>query len=238
MNLRFEQPFEQTEGTDHPSAGDVAVQDVATPLTVDTDESFTVEVEVSMTGNMGPLSDDLCVHGLTLSTGIAIDLDLSFAGANERVSYCHNDTGVLGNPVVETHQFSVTAPSEPGNYDLQLDLTGQDTGALLERSFTQITVEGGDPDPAPDPDPGNGDDGNEFSPRLPGLDLFDAIVEFVRGIYDSGVDYVLDLVDRASTREGAAILILAVFVIATIFRAAGELTPVAIAERIFSAITP
>lgn len=228
MNVRFEQPFEQT---DHPSAGDISVQDVVTPLTVDTGDTFDVDVEVSMTGNMGPLSDDLCVHGVTLKTGIAVDLSLSFAGAADEVSYCHNDTGILGEPVVEEHQFTVTAPEGPGEYDLEVELRGQDTGALLGRSFTQITVEGDDP--------GNGDNGNGgVGLPDPELDLFQRILEFVRGIYDRGLEYVQDLIDRASTREGAAILILAVFVIATIFRAAGELTPVAIAERIFSAITP
>ena len=234
MNVRFEQPFEQT---DHPSAGDISVQDVLTPLTVDTGDTFDVNVEVSMTGDMGPLSDDLCVHGVTLKTGIAVDLVLTFAGAGDEVSYCHNDTVILGEPVVEEHQFTVTAPEDPGEYDLEISLRGQDTGALLERSFTQITVEGDDPEP--DPDPGNGDNGNGgVGLPDPELDLFQRILEFVRGIYDRGLEYVQDLIDRASTREGAAILILAVFVIATIFRAAGELTPVAIAERIFSAITP
>lgn len=219
-NRPFEQPFEApsppgiaAQQPTHPSASGIEVVDTSIPSTVDPGETttgtFTIELSVPSFGP-GFSRPDYCSLGLT-TIGFNILSGVTFAGASvgadlnaECLRTPSQADSLLG--VTYSHQiaFEQVAPTTPGEYDIEIRLTGDDSGMIMDQEFVPIEVVGDgqdpptDPDPDPDPDPpGSGG----IWGRIIGLfrevvSTVDTGFETVADAIEATADFLLGALDR------------------------------------------
>lgn len=115
-----------------------------------------VDVDVTVVNTALAILDDpdKCMAGA--SAGFEYEVSASFGGAMRDATTKCLQIPLFGTSNRETHQLSVTAPTNAGSYDLTVAVEGTGTGFTGSGTFP-ILVEGG-ADDRPDNDPVNGDD--------------------------------------------------------------------------------
>lgn len=154
MNLRFENPFEaRTRGEQvlqtPPDTAELASVD--TPTRAQPNATITADVEVSNTRCLraNVSHPDHCVFGA--SSGWRIEASAALEDSSDFDSRCH------GCASRETYSMELTAPAEAGDYSLEIEVYGKNSGEMIGRDSTTITVESDAPD-EPDPREDDGDD--------------------------------------------------------------------------------
>ena len=207
----------------HPVSNSINTIEVSAPSTVSPEDSFTGSVTVEIgAASWGPLLDrpDNCVNQTpTGLTGFNTLVGVGFQGVPGFVDLnpgCLDAPNVadaaLGQTEVSDVPFQLTAPSDPGDYQLEVSLSGDDSGLLMDQTFVPIEVVGDDPEPPepPEPpdDPDNGSGG--IWGRL--IDLFRSILSTV----ETGIDSLARIIEA-----NVGVLADAIETIADLLRSAG-----------------
>lgn len=192
MEIRFEQPFENTPGTRargaiaHSPANETFIlqsDSVRGPtfyaesvsVTEETVPGGVVDVEVTLANertSTSLLNPDYCSLGAIDRDGVegTVTVDPVFAGTPESDTVCVGPASFTGTPGRETLSYDFTAPTEPGTYTVSVTVESNAGGGTVDYLVVVVDGDNGREDP---PDRGNGDNGdngdNGFDfPTLPG----------------------------------------------------------------------
>lgn len=221
MNLQFQQPFGQGTSTGvttyqdlHPAGAGIDVIDISVPgavqpgsafigtFTVEIDEpSFGVGIDQPDRCSTGPLSEGFNVQsGVAFQSVPGVDLSENCIGAPSQAD------AALGQSVITEMEFQMQAPDEPGEYSIEVTLTGADSGLLMDQNFTTVTVDGddngdnGNGEPTPPPGNGNGNGGTDTGLLARLVDLAQSWL----GVVEGGIDGLIGVVtDILGLLEGA-----------------------------------
>ena len=222
----------------HPVADSINTIEVAAPSTVSVGETFTGTVTVEIgAASSGPLLNrpDNCASDTRFGlTGFNTLVGIGFqgvSGAVDLTSGCldapNAADAALGQTEVSNVPYQLTAPEDPGNYQLQVSLTGDDSGMIMDETFVSIEVVGDEPEPPEPPEPpdppgnGNGNGSGGIFGRL--IDLLRSVLSVVETGFDSLARIVETGFDTLGTiiEENAGLLSDVIEEIADLLRRAG-----------------
>ena len=210
----------------HPVADSINTIEVAAPSTVPVGETFTGTVTVEIgAASFGPLINrpDNCVSDTSIGlTGFNTLVGIGFRapGAVDLNAGCLDAPNVADAAVGQTEitdvAFQLTAPDDPGDYELEVSISGDDSGLLMDQTFLSIEVVGDEPEPPEPPEPpgngngnGNGNGSGGIFGRLidllrsvlatveTGFDTLGTIIEESVGFLSDVIGEIADLLRRA-----------------------------------------
>ena len=182
---RAQAPIQSSQSA-HPAAAGIQIIDTSVPSTVAPGETVTgtLTVEISEpSSGVGLNLPDRCSLGLTGNQGFNVRTGAAFRGApgvdlqTECMDAPSQFEETIGRTKITEQSFSVQAPTVTGSYDIELLLSGVDSGLVMDQRFEPVTVErdsdnGNENGDAPD----NGDDDGILSR------IFDVLEQVVRTV--------------------------------------------------------
>ena len=183
---RAQAPIQSSQSA-HPAAVGIQIIDTSVPSTVAPGETVTgtLTVEISEPSfGVGLDLPDRCSLGFTGNQGFNVRTGAAFRGASgvDLQTECMDAPSqfeeTIGRTKITEQSFSVQAPTVTGSYDIELLLSGVDSGLVMDQRFEPVTVER-------DSDNGNGNgNGNGDAP---GNDDDDGILSRIFGVLEQVV---------------------------------------------------
>lgn len=181
---RAQAPIQSSQSA-HPAAAGIQIIDTSVPSTVAPGETVTgtLTVEISEPSfGVGLDLPDRCSLGLTGNQGFNVRTGAAFRGApgvdlqTECMDAPSQFEETIGRTKITEQSFSVQPPTVTGSYDIELLLSGVDSGLVMDQRFEPVTVER-------DSDNGNGNGNGD----APGNDDDDGILSRIFGVLEQVV---------------------------------------------------
>lgn len=152
--------------TPHPDADGIGVSNVTLPEQVNGGDTFTVEVDVTVSTpsfQVGYTAPDHCtISFYQQGFNMAVTGGFLSGGQEGTSTTCARAPSAidasLGQEYTTSFPVEVTAPLEGGVQTVEIQVAGRDSGMVMDTVSSQITVEVENGDD--NGDTGNGDDGN------------------------------------------------------------------------------
>ena len=226
---RAQAPIQSSQSA-HPAAAGIQIIDTSVPSTVAPGETVagTLTVEISEPSfGVGLDLPDRCSLGFTGNQGFNVRTGAAFRGApgvdlqTECMDAPSQFEETIGRTKITEQSFSVQAPTVTGSYDIELLLSGVDSGLVMDQLFEPVTVErdsdngngngnGSGNGNGNDDAPGNGDDDGILSRIFGVLEQvvrtvgtgFETIGEAIRtvgGVLGNAIDSIRELLVAAGS---------------------------------------
>lgn len=203
----------------HPAASSIEVADLTVPSQVDPDEQVSGHLTVRLSepsSGIGVDQPDRCTvswtgnQGFNVRTGVAfrevpgVDLQTECMDAPSQAEE------TIGHEKFTEQSFSLQAPHDPGEYDLEVVLSGADSGLIMDQQFRPITVRGDNGDSGDGGDNGDNGGGGVWSNLLgvmrqlldtvgSGFETLGEAIRTVGGVLNNAIDSVRELLVRAGS---------------------------------------
>lgn len=181
----------------HPDATGISIVDATAPSSLSPSQEFAVGVSVSISAAPATpvdTSQDFCNLGFPqvgFQTAVTADTlgDSDTETACARAPTFYDEA--FGQAFESEFRLSLTAPETPGDYSVDVTVSGGTSDLLMAQETLPFTVVDNSPDPAPDPSP---DPAPDPEPAPPSPGLLARLIEYLETVVTRAIDTFEDIV--------------------------------------------